>query len=175
MDTKVKSIIVTLLFLFAVYTPANATVYFYYDAENCANGSLLPMPPWNPYYNPRDRGKCVSDAAAPNGTKIMQWDVLTTVEANLNSISFNPIITAQTTYYFAFFFRFDRINGVDIWPEGAPDTESFDKAAEFVGDGVRWTVNFGERGMGNNDHRFSLFISNPTYDLNPEVEGWDSY
>ena len=174
MHIKVKSIIITLLFLFVAYNPAHATIYFYFDAENCTNGSLLPIPPWNPYYDPRDRGKCNSDATAPNGTKIMQWDVLTTVEANLNSIPFDTVPTAQTTYYFAFFFRFDRINGIDIWPEGAPDVESFDKAAEFRGNGVRWIVNFGERGMGNQDHRFSVFITDGL-PLNPQIKVWDSY
>lgn len=93
----------------------------------------------------------------------------------LNEVPFTTIPTNHETYYFAFFFRFDRKDGVDIWPVNCPDAECFDKAAEFTGNGIRWTVNFGERGMGNQAHHFSVLVSNPTYHVNPQLEVWDSY
>jgi hypothetical protein len=61
--------------------------------------------------------------------------------------------------------RFDRLDGRDIWHGGGPAAESFDKAFEVIGDGSRWPVNFGERGMSNGEDRFSLFLSDPDHGL----------
>lgn len=45
MVLKVKSIIIMLLFLFAIYTPANATIYLNIDAEDGTVGNTVPNPP----------------------------------------------------------------------------------------------------------------------------------
>lgn len=46
MHIKVKSIIITLLFLFTVYTPAYATVYLNLNAEEGTVGATVPYPPF---------------------------------------------------------------------------------------------------------------------------------
>ena len=101
----------------------------------------------------------------------MEWEVTATEHHDsYTEVRFNNKPPAEPrTYYFAFFVRFDRRNGRDIWHHGR-DAESFDKALEVVGDGIRWTVNFGERGMGNREQRFSVFLTNPTYHLNRDLE-----
>jgi hypothetical protein len=91
------------------------------------------------------------------GNNILQWNATQSLGHQINWTSLTTQPAAPFgTYYFAFFFRFDRINGIDIWREG--DFSYFDKAAEIDGDGVRWVIQFGERGMLNQDHNFLFFL-----------------
>ncbi|HPM80101.1 MAG TPA: heparin lyase I family protein [Candidatus Anammoximicrobium sp.] len=151
--------------------------FFYYDAESRADGQWAAQPPlfpqpWQEPDTPHPRrAKIVAEPTAPQGTRVLQWDVTPQVNHDLyTEIKFDQTPPAEPrTYYFAFFVRFDRRDGRDIWHRGR-DAESFDKALEVVGDGIRWTVNFGERSMGNQEHRFSVFVTNPTYHLNRDLE-----
>ncbi len=151
--------------------------FFFYDAESRSDGQWAAPPPFfpQPWQEPDTphprRAKIVADATAPQGTRVLQWEVTPQVNHDLyTEIKFDQTPPAEPrTYYFAFFARFDRRDGRDIWHHGR-DAESFDKALEVVGDGIRWTVNFGERSMGNQEHRFSVFVTNPTYHLNRDLE-----
>lgn len=177
MYTKLKIIIVMLLMSVVIFNASKsyATIYFNYDAESCTVGAYLPNPPWRPCCSTpeQSRGYCVADNTM-QGNNIVQWNVPQGLDHQINYTSLTTQPAAPFgTYYYAFFFRFDRINGIDIWREG--DFSYFDKAAEIDGDGVRWVIQFGERGMLNQDHNFSVFITNPTYHLNPALEISDSY
>ena len=157
--------------------------YFRYDAEDRPDGAWVPQPPFfpQPWQDPDTphpaRGRIAADGTAPQGTRVMRWDVTEARSRDLyTEIRFSKTPPAEPrTFYYAFFVRFDRLDGRDIWHPGGPESESFDKAFEVIGDGIRWTVNFGERGMNNRPGRFSLFLSNPTYHLNPDLEVWDSF
>lgn len=46
MHIKVKSIIITLLLLFASYPPAHATIYLNLNAEEGTVGTTVPYPPF---------------------------------------------------------------------------------------------------------------------------------
>ncbi len=177
MYLRLKLAILIFLLLFVVPDISHATIYFYYDAEDCTDGEYLPFSIFEPIYG-RDelRGRCVSNTTAPQGNKIIQWNVTdpvppySDIHHQLNDVFFDTIPPSSpgATYYFAFFFRFDRIDGQDIWHEGV-GTECFDKAAEIRGGGIRWIINFGERAMGNQDHHYTIFIATDK-DYNPELE-----
>lgn len=159
--------------------------YFYSDAESYDNGAPLPQPPffpspWKPPDAPHPgRGYIAEDPSAPQGEKIFFWNIpADDSHDHYHEIRFDRLPpTEEKDFYLAFFVRFDRIAEQDIRHDGAadPEAESWDKAVEIRGDGLRWTISFGERGMGNPKHRFSVFVCNPDYHLNRDKEVWDSY
>lgn len=185
MVLKVKSIIITLLFLFlfAAYTPANATVYFYFDAENGTIGANLPNPPicQTECSGNGARGTYQSSGGTPQGSNYFQWQTVAyqpEAYTVIGNVSQNPPLVSNTlgnTYYLAWFFNFTRINGQDIWHE-CTSCQSADKAMEIDGSGIRWLLNFGQwEMMANKDHHYTAFIGNPTYHLNPQLEHVGSY
>lgn len=83
----------------------------------------------------------------------------------------NPYsFTNGNTYYFAWYQRFNRIDGADIWDTVSGDIQSGDKGVEVYGTsaGIRWTVSqgtwdgFDAIGAG----KWTVWIGNPTYHLN---------
>jgi hypothetical protein len=155
--------------------------YFYFDAESLASGAPLPQPPFfpNPWKEPNaahpKRGKVVADPTAPQGKQIFRWEVAQpNTKELLHEIHFarQPEAKAKD-YYYAFYVRFDRKDGRDIWRGG--DGDSFDKAFEIIGDGIRWVVNFGNHDMRMPAHRFSCHLSNATYHLNRELQNNDGF
>ena len=182
MHIKVKSIIIALffLFLFAGYMPANATVYFYFDAENGTIGANLPNPPicQTECSGSGAKGTYQSSGGAPQGSKYFQWETFNNQPNAYTEIHPTPGFPINNvlgiTYYLAYFFRFDRINGLDIWHESG---QSGDKGVELVGAGLRWAVGGGHwpSHANNQDHRYSMTGGNATYHLNPELEVQDGY
>ena len=155
--------------------------YFYFDAESHKVGTPLPQPPFFPQpwkeakaEHPK-RGMVIADPTAPQGKNVFRWDVKApgTTEL-LHEIKFRRLPEPRPkSYYYAFFVRFDRKDGKDIWHAG--DGDSFDKAFEIIGDGIRWVVHFGNHGVRMKDHRFSCYVSNSTYHLNRRLEVNDGF
>lgn len=155
--------------------------YFYYDAEGHKNGDSLPQPPFFPSpwkeataAHPK-RGKIVADPSAPQGKHVFQWDVTDAKTTELyHEVPFDRVPEAKSKdYYYAFFVRFDRKDSKDIWHDGEGD--SFDKAFEVIGDGIRWVVHFGNHDVRMRDHHFSCYLSNSTYHLNRTREVYDGF
>lgn len=180
MHIKVKSIIITLLFLFVVYTPAHATVYFYFDAENGTVGNYVPNPPLcqTECSGGGERATYQSSGGAPQGAKYFQWQTVdnqTNAYTEIHPSPGFPITNVLgKTYYLAYFFNFTRINSNDIWHETG---QSGDKGVELVGSGLRWAVGGGHwpSHADNQDHRYTMMGGNATYHLNPELEVQDGY
>lgn len=114
----------------------------------------------------------------------MRWEVIYQgMTSQLNEIPLSTVPTPPYgTYYLAFYFRFDRSGGVDIWHDsggGQPpsDIQSYDKAVDLRGQGLRWLIAFGDQYIGNQDHRFAVFVAHTTDlgDLNPESDCADGY
>ncbi len=155
--------------------------YFLYDAESQKPGDPLPQPPFFPQPwkeagadHPK-RGKVVADATAPQGKHVFRWDITEAGTKELYhevKLDRKPEATKKD-YYYAFFVRFDRKDGKDIWHDG--DGDSFDKAFEVVGDGIRWVIHFGNHDVKMRDHHFSCYVSNSTYHLNRKLEVYDGY
>lgn len=155
--------------------------YFSYDAEVQKSGDPLPQPPFFPApwkeanaVHPK-RGKVVADPTAPQGKNVFRWDVTEAKTKELyHEVKFDRLPEAEPKdYYYAFFVRFDRKDGKDIWHDG--DGDSFDKAFEVIGDGIRWVVHFGNHAVRMRDHHFSCYLSNSTYHLNPRREVYDGF
>jgi len=156
--------------------------YFYFDAENHKDGDSLPQPPFFPQPwkeanadHPK-RGKVVADPTAPQGKNVFRWDVTDAKTTELlHEVKFDRIPEArQKDYYYAFFVRYDRIDGRDIWHTGR-DVSSADKGFEIKGDGIRWIVSFGSWGHTNEKERFTAWVGNPTYHVNRKLEVYDAY
>lgn len=171
MHIKVKSIIITLLFLFAAYTPANATVYLNLNAEEGTVGTIVPYPPFEAVNTSVARATYQSSGGTPQGSKYYQWQTVNSQLDHLTAMWLNnstPITNIiGNTYYLAYFFRFDRINGLDIWHE--LNDQSYDKLTDIMGSGVRWTFKVGQHEAGcytqNQDHRFTVGIGNSGYNF----------
>jgi hypothetical protein len=162
-------------------TPARERPYFYFDAEKQKDGDWLPQPPFFPApwkeadtFHPK-RGKVVADPTAPQGKNVFLWDVAEAKTKELyHEVRFDRLPEAKSKdYYYAFFVRFDRKGGKDIWHDG--DGDSFDKGFEVIGDGIRWVIHFGNHAVRMKDHRFSCYLSNSTYHLNPKLEVYDGF
>ena len=186
MKTHIIAMLTVLLILAGASSTAGATIYFYYDAEDGVVGASLPDRPsgGGPVLHPGGSGfsyrtgTVESGGGAPRGTKYLQWQTFDGQQDAWNDFFDRdtfPIVCSQgTTYYLAFFFNFTRVGGNDIWHDQVLDS-SFDKAIEIDGNGVRWVLNFGHWGQDsglapNQDHRFTVFMTNPTYHLNPALE-----
>ncbi len=171
MHIKVKSIIITLLFLFTVYTPAYATVYLNLNAEEGTVGATVPYPPFEAVNTSVARATYQSSGGTPQGSKYYQWQTVNSQLDHLTAMWLNnstPITNIiGNTYYLAYFFRFDRINGLDIWHE--LNDQSYDKLTDIMGSGVRWTFKVGQHEAGcytqNQDHRFTVGIGNSGYNF----------
>lgn len=170
--------------LLCVGQPASAQAagdYFYFDAESHASGAPLPQPPFfpNPWKEPHaehpKRGKVVADPTAPQGKQVFRWEVAAPRTTELfHEVRFARLPEARVKdYYFAFFVRFDRKDGRDIWHDG--DGDSFDKGLEVIGEGIRWVIHFGNHAMRMPRHRFSCFLSNASHHLNRELERYDGF
>ncbi len=177
---KLKLISIMFLLLFVVYAPAHATVYFYYDAENGTVGNGVPREPNGVDICTQGCTSTGSDATvqsaggAGQGSQYFQW-VTTDNQPSayteiVNHNTFPMPVSLGTTYYLAFFFNFTRINGLDIWHETGG---SGDKGVEIYGaSGIRWSISFGHWGpiADNQDHRYTLWLSNARDQLNPEQQ-----
>ena len=155
--------------------------YFHFDAESQKSGDPLPQPPFFPQpwkeagANHPKRGTIAADPSAPQGKNVFRWEVRDARTTELfHVVKFDRLPEAKPRdYYYAFFVRFDRIDGKDIWHAG--DGDSFDKGFEVVGDGIRWVIHFGNHGVRMKDHRFSCYVSNSTFHLNRKLEVNDGY
>ena len=155
--------------------------YFSYDAESQKFGEPLPQPPFFPQpwqeasaVHPK-RGEVVADPTAPQGKHVMRWDVTEARTKELfHEIKFDRLPEAQANdFFYAFFVRVDRKDGKNVWRTG--DDDSFDKAVEVIGDGIRWVVHLGNHGVRMQKDRFSCYVSNATYHLNTRLEENDGY
>lgn len=161
--------------------PARVPPYFYFDAEKHAHGDSLPQPPFFPQpwkeanANHPKRGKVVADSTAPQGRHVILWNISEAKTTELfHVVKFDRLPEPKPKdYYYAFFVRFDRKDGKDIWHDGNGD--SFDKGFEVVGNGIRWVIHFGNHDVRMRDHCFSCYVSNSTYHLNRKFEVYDGY
>lgn len=168
MVLKVKSIIIMLLFLFAIYTPANATIYLNIDAEDGTVGNTVPNPPLcqTECTGTGNKATYQSSGGAPQGSKYFQWQTVDNQPNAYTEIHPNPGFPITNvmgkTYYLAYFFNFSRINAKDIWHD-IDSISSADKGVEIWGDGIRWVLSRGNWPPlpNNQDHRYTVWIGNP--------------
>jgi len=191
MNRILKIFLITLCWVVAGMTicnSSNATIYFYYDAEGGTVGEYVPSPPitsgvvfcQTECSGSGTKAKVQSTGGAPQGAKYWRWE---TVQNQTNAYTevknkgvFPFSCTLGKTYYFAFFIKFERIGGNDIWHECV--CQSISKTAEIRGNGIRWNMSFGqwyecsptEMCMENQDHHFTITLGNPTYHINPALE-----
>lgn len=165
-----------------VMEPVRERPYFYFDAESQKPGDSLPQPPFFPQpwkeagaKHPK-RGRIVADPTAPQGRNVIRWDVTVAKTTELlHEVKFDRLPEAKRKdYYYGFFVRYDRKDGKDIWHTGENEC-SADKGFEVKGDGIRWIVSFGSWGHTNEKHRFTTWVGNPTYHVNPKLEVYDAY
>lgn len=140
----------------------------------------LPNPPFNPNTDAEPlnaTGYTRAVTGNPKGGKVMEWGTSHVGQASMfNEVRYSTRPPNDGTLYWAGFVRFNRVNGVQIWPDPTPNNEGFDKAIELVGPAYRWTVNFGVRAQNEPAGRFSVFVGNPNPGhFNPECEVYDSY
>lgn len=184
MHIKVKSIITTLLLLFAVYTPAHATVYLNLNAEDGTVGTYVPNPPFcqTPCSGGGERATYQSSGGTPQGSKYYQWQTVDNqtqyyTESHINYPSGITNIMG-TTFYLAYYFRMDRINGLDIWHE-CSHCGSANKGIYLWGSYLRWTASMGQwDGLwaANQDHRYTVWVGDSnTYNLNPNLKTDGTY
>lgn len=171
--------------------PGKPNVFFYWDCEDQADGSVLPNPPfwfgWKTVGHatgPRvidhpERCAHVTQGPAPQGQKYFQWEISDKDNheryTEVKGRNFPVRCALGKTYYLAYYYNFARIDGRDIWHEKG---QSADKGVELKGSGVRWCVSRGHWGGGyarNQDHRYTVWLGNPTYHLNRELEHTDAY
>lgn len=166
-----------LVFVFSLSNTANATVYFYWDAEDHpCDGSELPNPPiWT--QDVAKRGHVVCEPS-PVGSRHIEFTTVnnqTNHYTEIHNTQGLPVnVSLGRTYYLAYYFNFTRINGLDIWHE---TNQSGDKGLEITGNGIRWEIGRGQWDSfsNNQDHRYSVWMGNPTYHLNRSLEVDDTY
>ncbi|MDA8166009.1 MAG: heparin lyase I family protein [Desulfobacteraceae bacterium] len=167
-----RAAVMTLMLSPILCSPAWATKYAYWngDSENQTCGTLLPTPPWTVNYAYRRMSTLCPDSG--NKSYGVKYDYNTygiNVINELKKVSSLPV-TCQLgkTYYMAFRFRIDRINGKNVFHISG---QSADKFLEMDGSGIRWLVSIGHwTGENLTPGNFSIFSGNPTYHLNPEIE-----
>ena len=172
--------------------------YFFFDAEEGTIGEEIPHHQsggGSNFCQPEcsglgDRATYQSSGNVPQGNQYFQWE---TVDSQVNhyceikNVGVFPVTEILgKTLYLAFYMRFDRKDGTDIWHEGS-GTQSWDKGIEMRGHGVRWTVGWGQWDKcngsyspgfaANQDHHFTIGSGNPTYHLpgseyNPNLNGY---
>lgn len=166
--------IAVLFFLLSLSGVSHAGTFFFWNSENQACGSVFPFPAVD---TPGREGR-IACGQTPRGEKYLEWrtqDFWNQTLTEMEDTQGLPVaVIPGKTYYLAFYFNFTRIDGKDIWHEvGFPDS-SFDKAYEFVGGGVRWIIFFGQLESAcfarNQDHKFTAWITNGFYHLNPQIE-----
>ena len=178
-NNNIVSCILISIIIFIFVNVASATQFFYWDAEgHPCDGSELPNPPfWTQEVSHRGHVAC---GTTPQGSKYIEWE---TAEGWIdhyteihNTQGLPVTCSLGTTYYLAYFKRFDRIGGVDIWHEGS-GIRSSDKGVEITGSGIRWQVSRGQwtTYAANQDHRYTIYMGNASYHLNPELEHNDVY
>jgi hypothetical protein len=175
---KFKIILIILIFLFGIFGLAGrsqAAQYFYFDAESGTVGSALPNPPFcqKECTGLGSKGTYQTIGGTPQGTKYYQWQtVANQLEARtvIDSPSMPVACSLGTTYYLAYYFNFSRINNLDIWHISG---QSADKGVEMDGYGIRWVVSRGSWEtylVNNQDHHYTIWLGNPTFHLNSELE-----
>ena len=198
MNTKLKRVATLISFSLAALlsSQTQATVYFYYDAEDVTTGEVLP------HHQTSGVEFCQTACSgagargvvhdqnsfgvpAPQGSKYWAWHIAQgqieayTAAKNVSTMPATNII--GKTIYLAVWVRHERINGQDIWNTSGQSTN---KHLDIRGNGVRWTIGQGHwdkcdgsysPGFENNDpHHFSVYGGNATYHLNPSLEEFGS-
>jgi len=171
-------------FLFSVLFiafPVQATIYLDLNAENGTVGNSVSNPPFcqGPCSGDGESATYETSGGTPEGTKYYQWQIANnqtnhyTEIANVQSLPVNASL--GNTYYLAAFFNVTRINGIDVWHES---DMSGDKFIEFTGSGIRWVFSIGHWDSycmaSNQNHNFSVYISNANYHLSPSLECVDN-
>jgi hypothetical protein len=168
---KYRAYIFTIIFVISIlfYKSAPATVYFYWDAESHpCDGSELPNPPiWTEIASYRGHVIC---GPTPQGNRFLEFQTQAnqisayTEIHNTQGLPINNVL--GKTYYLAYFFKFTRINGLDIWHESS---SSADKGVELTGNGIRQYISRGYwNGAYNLDHHYTVWGGG--YHLNPAIE-----
>jgi len=187
--SKIITLIIwSVVIVFFVSGESNATIYFYFDAEDSTVGDTLPYDQSSGYEFCQPlcgssngvRGYIANEGGTPQGDKYFRWDLNNTdpnstkaIFCNLKNKDTFPVnLELGKTYYIAFFCNFTRIDGQDIWHSGGEGfPQSADKGIEMKGSGIRWIAARGQWEEIDNDlHKWSVWMGNPTYHLNPDLE-----
>lgn len=171
---KISFISICLIAVLSISGMSHATVYFYFDAEDATIGTTLPLASGNPanFCQSECSGSgtkgVIADDGAPQGGKYFRWTTTnnqnnhyTEIGSDTTPSSGWPLrLTMGGTYYLAFYARFDRINGLDVWHEGNR-TQSSDKGIEVDGPDIRILATRGqwEHMAANINHHYTTYTS----------------
>jgi hypothetical protein len=172
-------ILLALILTYAFSSPAQATVYFSWSGEDGICGEDLPRSPFKAWDNRKNA--IAKTVCEPDGSSYFQWKIANSQHDAFNQVSdgnFPIRAVAGRTYHLAFKVNFTRQGGKDVWHNspGKKAGECFDKFIEIRGgNGLRWIVHFGEKGMMTPPGTFSTFLASFSKGLNRDVEEWGVY
>jgi len=174
MFIKILTLVIVL-----VCSQANATIFYSFDAEGFSNGAALPTS--NPGYNFCQTGCSGSGTTgvirntlvAPQGTKYIEWITVSNQSEAYTEMhygaSFPLNLVSGKWYYLAYYKRFERIEGRNIW-----SGMQADKGIEMRGNGIRWIVSRGSSWgtiVSPGTGKWTIWPGNPTYHLNGNGSG----
>jgi len=146
------------LMSFFVASPAQATVFFHYDAEGGVPGAYLPGGVKDPsltgeaFYplgwkegNSVVRGTIENKAPTPDGNNYINFRIplnenTATHQAKHKTNFSNYSITEDGVLYVAYYHNAKSVNGSDIWRESG---QSVSKSIGLDLSGTRWSNSFG--------------------------------
>jgi len=150
-----------------IHSSSDATIFFYSDFESqtCNSGVT--------WYWENNQGIFSCDGGAYAGSKYLKWHIPQNANNAYTEIPLSGI-TGNKTYYMAAFFKIKRVNGSNVYMNGAD--QSFDKFFEFVGTpNIRWIVMLGKHEYDcqpvlNQPNSFNSFVGNSSIELNPSIQ-----
>ena len=185
---KYLAVLFNLLIYFIFSGVSQAEQYFYFDCEGGAIGEELPHHQSNgpEFCGPEcsgqgERSNYQSSGGTPQGNNFFQYDIVNHQSNHYTEIKNKGVFPVANvlgrTFYLAYYMRFDRIGGIDVWHDGGHGIQSADKGIELKGNGVRWVTSRGQWDsyVPNQDHRFTIWLGNPSYHLNNALEHTDAY
>jgi len=179
---------------------AIARVYFFYDAESGVPGDFLPWGPevddesfypvaWIEGHSVR--GTVENAETTPDGSKYANFRIPLAENAATHQLKHRDNWAAygmdeDSVIYLAYYHNAKSLDGSDIWHE---TSQSASKSIGLDMAGTRWSNTFGhwadeahensvcygneyrwDSYAPNNDHYYSIYMGNPTYHINLDME-----
>lgn len=173
-----------LLIIFIFSGVSQATIYFQFDAESEEVGSTLPLLRGNPANfcqtecgGSGDKGTIQEIGGGPQGDKYFVWKTVDLQHDNRTEIKSDSLpdsegwsitLEIDKPYYLAYYMRFDRIDGKDIWKVG--NIQYADKGVELYSSSVRLLTSRGQwtHMAANQPHHYTVWGGIMSGD-NPDV------
>lgn len=171
-------------------TNADATILFQVNAESgYVDGDTVGNPPMcNSQCGEAVVGKpiaksfanCSPAAHAPTGNYCFKWDIVANQSQYRSEMRpiLNYTVTEGEVLYMGYQLKLERIGGADIFHDGGntgQNQQSGDKGIEMIAidsSDFRWVISEGQWDSmcWNTDHKWSIWLGNPTNHFNPTIE-----